>query len=90
MRRSTSFLKKRSKKLLSVAIGTVLALLDYVLDAISKSFLLLFFKKEVLLFSSGVQLCAEAGATGAPTARMNGTRSVAAANATMMARNASA
>jgi hypothetical protein len=41
-------LKKRTKKLLSIAGGTVLDHLDRVLDAISKSFLLLFFKKEVL------------------------------------------
>jgi hypothetical protein len=41
-------LKKRTKKLLSVAGRTVLAHLNRLLDAISKSFLLLFFKKEVL------------------------------------------
>jgi hypothetical protein len=49
---SSSFLKKRTKKLLSIAGGTVLANLDDLLNAISKSFLLLFFKKEVLLFLS--------------------------------------
>jgi len=47
---STSFLKKRSKKLLLIwteVVSTTLA-------QINKSFLLLFFKKEVLSFSSGV------------------------------------
>jgi hypothetical protein len=45
---NSSFLKKRTKKLLSIAGGTVLALLNRRQDAIDKSFLLLFFKKEVL------------------------------------------
>jgi hypothetical protein len=49
---SSSFLKKRTKKLLSIAGGTILAHLDRAPDAISKSFLLLFFKKEGLLFIS--------------------------------------
>jgi len=47
---SSSFLKKRTKKLLSVTGGTQLAKLNHPPDAISKSFLLLFFKKEVLSF----------------------------------------
>jgi hypothetical protein len=50
---SSSFLKKRTKKLLSVTGGTELAHLNGVPNAFSKSFLLLFFKKEVL-FSSGL------------------------------------
>jgi NAD(P)-dependent dehydrogenase (short-subunit alcohol dehydrogenase family) len=48
---SSSFLKKRTKKLLSVAGGAILAHLVCLLDAIGKSFLLLFFKKEVLLLT---------------------------------------
>jgi hypothetical protein len=45
---SSSFLKKRTKKLLPLAGGTALAFLNRMLAAHSKSFLLLFFKKEVL------------------------------------------
>jgi hypothetical protein len=45
---SSSFFKKRTKKPLSVTGCTGVALLNRLLDAISKSFLLLFFKKEVL------------------------------------------
>jgi hypothetical protein len=41
-------LKKRTKKLLSVKGSRELAALNRLLAAISKSFLLLFFKKEVL------------------------------------------
>jgi hypothetical protein len=41
-------LKKRTKKLLSVAYSTALAALSGRLDAISQSFLFLFFKKEML------------------------------------------
>jgi hypothetical protein len=47
----SSFLEKRTKKLLSIASGAELALLARLLAAMSKSFLLLFFKKEVLSFS---------------------------------------
>jgi hypothetical protein len=43
-------LKKRTKKLLSIAGSAVLAIFDRLLAAMSKSFLLLFFKKEVLPF----------------------------------------
>jgi hypothetical protein len=45
---SSSFLKKRTKKILSVMGNTGLAYLRCPLDPISKSFLLLFFKKEEL------------------------------------------
>jgi hypothetical protein len=41
-------LKKRSKKLLSVSGGTEPTRVDLRLRAMGKSFLLLFFKKEVL------------------------------------------
>jgi hypothetical protein len=41
-------LKKRTKKRLSIAAGRLLALIDRLADAISKRFLLLFFKKERL------------------------------------------
>jgi hypothetical protein len=41
-------LKKRTKKLLSPALGTNVAVLTSPPDAMSKGFLLLFFKKEVL------------------------------------------
>jgi len=41
--------EKKNQKLLSVTCGTKLAHLHRMLDAISKSFLLLFFKKEVFL-----------------------------------------
>jgi hypothetical protein len=47
-------LKKRTKKLLSVKCSTVLPQLARLLDAIGKSFLLLFFKKEVLLSTSAL------------------------------------
>jgi hypothetical protein len=43
-----SFLKKRTKKLLSIAGGTGASLLDSCDRAMSKSFLVLFFKKEQL------------------------------------------
>jgi hypothetical protein len=46
-RRSRSFLKK-TEKLLRLAGSTNLALLCNMPEAISKSFLLIFFKKEVL------------------------------------------
>jgi len=42
-------LKKRTKKLLTVWWRTNLAAVDRMMDANSKSFLLLFFKKEVFL-----------------------------------------
>jgi hypothetical protein len=45
----TSFLKKRSKKLLSVSGSTEPAHAGASPGAMSKSFLLLFFKKEALL-----------------------------------------
>jgi len=50
---SSSFLKKRTKKLLSVSGSTESADLDWLADATDKSLLLLFFRKEVLscLFS---------------------------------------
>jgi hypothetical protein len=44
----TSFLKKRSKKLLLIAAGTRFKLASSVLRATDKSFLVLFFKKELL------------------------------------------
>jgi hypothetical protein len=47
---SSSFLKKRTKKLLPVADCTALAFLNRMRDEMSKGFLLLFFKKEVLPF----------------------------------------
>jgi hypothetical protein len=43
---SCSFLKKRTKKLLSVSGGAGASRVNAVLQAISKSFLLLFFKKK--------------------------------------------
>ncbi len=46
--RSSSFLKKRSKKLLLMASRTRVALSSMMLDVMSKSFLVLFFKKELL------------------------------------------
>jgi hypothetical protein len=49
MKESTSFLKKRSKKLLSVTGSTKFTDFALMLRAIDKNFLLLFFKKEVLL-----------------------------------------
>jgi hypothetical protein len=42
-------LKKRTKKLLSIAGSAVLAIFDRLLAAMSKSFLLLFFKKKCFL-----------------------------------------
>jgi hypothetical protein len=45
---SSSFLKKRTKKLLSLARSIKLAHVQRPLAALSKSFLLLFFKKEDL------------------------------------------
>jgi hypothetical protein len=48
---SCSFLKKRTKKLLPVSGGTELSCLGSVQRAMCKSFLLLFFKKEDLIFS---------------------------------------
>jgi len=45
-------LKKRTKKLLSVAGGALIAFLDRPLEAYSESFLVLFFKKELLAFIS--------------------------------------
>jgi hypothetical protein len=50
---SSSFLKKRTKKLFSVTGITRVAWLNTVSDAMSKSFLLLFFKKEESSFSFG-------------------------------------
>jgi hypothetical protein len=50
----SSFLKKRSKKLLSVKGGTRLAHWHRLSDAMSKSFLLLFFKKEDLPSESAI------------------------------------
>jgi hypothetical protein len=47
---SRSFLKKRTKKLLSVAGSIRAAWLNSLPDAKCKSFLLLFFKKEDLSF----------------------------------------
>jgi len=44
------FFEKRTKKLLSVAGSTEAADLDWLSDAIDKSLLLLFFRKEVLSF----------------------------------------
>jgi hypothetical protein len=45
-----SFLKKRTKKLLSIAGSTRAARVNHLPDAMGKSFLLLFFKKEGLPF----------------------------------------
>jgi hypothetical protein len=47
---STSFLKKRSKKLLLIAGSNVFNASNEVFAATSKSFLVLFFKKEQLPF----------------------------------------
>jgi len=44
-------LKKRSKKLLPSAAGSRARKADWVLPAVDKSFLVLFFKKELLPFS---------------------------------------
>jgi hypothetical protein len=49
---SCSFLKKRTKKILSVSGGTALTFLGLVPQEICKSFLLLFFKKEAFLSST--------------------------------------
>jgi hypothetical protein len=46
----TSFLKKRSKKLLHIATGNSLNMAARTPDAMSKSFLVLFFKKERSFF----------------------------------------
>jgi hypothetical protein len=43
---STSFLKKRSKKLLSIADGTESGWMSSALASMNKGFLVLFFKKE--------------------------------------------
>jgi len=48
---STSFLKKRSKKLLLIASHKRFDGANSVLPLIVKSFLVLFFKKELLAFS---------------------------------------
>jgi hypothetical protein len=45
---SSSFLKKRTKKLLLIASSIRFAMLNDMLAALSKSFLVLFFKKELL------------------------------------------
>jgi hypothetical protein len=47
-KRKTSFLKKRSKKLLLVAAGILFKAVNKLLPATEKSFLVLFFKKEHL------------------------------------------
>jgi len=46
-----SFLKKRTKKLLSIAAGTEFGPANSELSETDKGFLLLFFKKEVLAFN---------------------------------------
>jgi hypothetical protein len=46
----SSFLKKRSKKLLSIADGTEFEQANSVRSLTDKSFLVLFFKKEQLAF----------------------------------------
>jgi hypothetical protein len=66
-KKSGSFLKKRTKTLLSVSGGTEFTYFGSVPQVICKSFLLLFFKKEVLFLlfpvaplrgtASSVQLC---------------------------------
>jgi hypothetical protein len=67
---SSSFLKKRTKKLLSIAGITELAPLDGMLAAIGKSFLLLFFKKEELLsFAYGKLASPASRSKSAVTAR---------------------
>jgi hypothetical protein len=48
--RSPSFLKKRSKKLLSIASSRRFKRANPVVPVMSKSFLVLFFKKELLAF----------------------------------------
>jgi len=50
LRRSSSFLKKRSKKLLLLFGNRTASLSPWLLEATDKSFLLLFFKKEGLAF----------------------------------------
>jgi hypothetical protein len=52
---SSSFLKKRTKKLLPLAGSTQFANPRRPLAASSKSFLLLFFKKEVLPYSPAAE-----------------------------------
>jgi hypothetical protein len=47
---SSSFLKKRTKKLLLIAASVRSQLAASVLPAIDKSFLVLFFKKELLSY----------------------------------------
>jgi hypothetical protein len=47
---STSFLKKRSKKLLLMAASIVFKVATWVMPAKGKSFLVLFFKKELLSY----------------------------------------
>jgi hypothetical protein len=49
----TSFLKKRSKKLLLIASNMGATRENHVLPLIDKSFLVLFFKKELLFLPSG-------------------------------------
>jgi hypothetical protein len=49
-KKSTSFLKKRSKKLLLIAASMHLKRADWMAPRTGKSFLLLFFKKEDFLF----------------------------------------
>jgi hypothetical protein len=49
-KQARSFLQKRPKKLFSVLISTEFASMNSVPMAIDESFLLLFFKKEVLFF----------------------------------------
>ncbi|HTZ70429.1 MAG TPA: hypothetical protein VMB71_07260 [Acetobacteraceae bacterium] len=53
---SSSFLKKRTKKLFSVAGGTDSTYLTPLLRAKTKSFLVLFFKKELLLCFAGFSI----------------------------------
>jgi hypothetical protein len=48
---SSSFLKKRTKKLLLVSGGSDVPALSDLLRATNKSFLVLFFKKELLPYS---------------------------------------
>jgi len=53
-RKNCSFLKKRTKKLLSVSDASEVDGLNSVSSAMDKSFLLLFFKKEALSFKPGL------------------------------------
>jgi hypothetical protein len=50
--KDSSFLKKRSKKLLQIAPGVLLKAEAQMLAETDKSFLVLFFKKELLFLSS--------------------------------------